>query len=164
MSETNAGTWLLVGIAILGVLVAVPLISAHGDGIAPEEPSENWTEQDRHDEQPIRMPAHGETQPDGNVTTWMAAHMGINASEWQSAHDGTNATAWMAAHMGVNASEWQSTHMNATAWSDGHASVNESEWPGDGDSVGSHPHAPNDGDATDRHDERGGMYGGGHGC
>ncbi|WEL20534.1 hypothetical protein [Halorhabdus sp. BNX81] len=118
MSETNAGTWLLVGIAILGVLLAVPLISAHGDGIAPEEPSENWTEQERHDDQPVRMPAHDLTHSDGNVTTWMAAHIGINASEWS-------------------------------------------------DDVGIHPDAPNDGDAADRHDERGshgGTYKGGHGC
>lgn len=118
MSETNAGTWLLVGIAILSVLLAVPLISAHGDGIAPGEPSENSTEQDRHDGQPIRMPAHGLTQSDGTVTTWMAAHMGVNASEWP-------------------------------------------------DDVEIHPGAPNDGDATDRHDVRGGhrgTYKGGHGC
>ncbi|CCQ33162.1 hypothetical protein HLRTI_002707 [Halorhabdus tiamatea SARL4B] len=121
MSETNAETWLLVGIAILGVLLAVPLISAHGDGIAPEEPSENSTEQDREDEQRVRMPAHDATHPDGSVIERMTAHMGVNASEWL----------------------------------------------GDGDSIGSHPHAPNDGDAADRHDERGGhggMYGGEHGC
>lgn len=121
MSETNAGTWLLVGIAILGVLIAVPLSSAHGNGIAPDEAHENWTEQDHHDEQRVRMPAHGATHPDGSAIEWMATHMGVNASEWS----------------------------------------------GDGDSIRSHPHAPNDGDAADRHDQRGGhggMYGGGHGC
>ncbi|ACV11311.1 hypothetical protein Huta_1135 [Halorhabdus utahensis DSM 12940] len=153
MAEPNAVTWFLVGIAILGVVIAVPLISAHGDGITVDEPHENGTEQDRHDDQRIRMHAYGPSHPDGNTTAWMAAHMGMTEIEWRSTH--------------INTTEWRTTHANATVWNSGHAGVNESGWPGDGNSVGIHPHASIDGDPTDRHDERGGhggMYGGGHGC
>ena len=78
MTTYTVGRWLLVGIAILGLALLAPVVSAHGTGpTADEAPSYNAT-------------AEG-------WATWMEAQM--------TDHMGPDSVEWMEAHMGVPVDE-----------------------------------------------------------
>ena len=78
MTTYNVGRWLLVGIAIFGLALLAPVVSAHGTGpTADEAPPYNAT-------------AEG-------MATWMEAPM--------TDHMGPGAVEWMEAHMGVTVDE-----------------------------------------------------------
>ena len=75
---TTLGRWLLVALAILGVAILTPAVSAHGTG-------------------PAATDGAAYAPPgDGNATDWtawmearMTEHVGPGALEWMEAHTGT---------------------------------------------------------------------------
>jgi len=100
MTNLPTGRWLLVGLAIIAVVMAAPLASAHGPG--PTATAANET-----------PPYNGTTD---DWAAWMEAHM--------AEHMGPGAVEWMEAHMGLTV-EQMSEHMaddgdgHAGPWMDG---------------------------------------------
>jgi len=134
MTETNVGIWLVVGFAVLGLLVAVPAISAHGnDTVLDNETTTDGTSQD------------------GERIAWMAEHvtsdMGVNASEWMTTHEG------------VNNSEWTDSE-NGSLGPIAHAPIDN----GDVQHDEYQDRPGNDHDERDDRQGHGGMHSGGHGC
>ena len=78
MTTYNVGRWLLVGIAILGLALLAPVVSAHETGPTADD-----------------VPPYNPTA--GTWATWMEAQM--------TEHLGPGAAEWMEAHMGVSVDE-----------------------------------------------------------
>lgn len=83
MTNRNLGRWLLVALAIVGLALAVPVVSAHGE--EPTQGNETAAE---------GTPAAGET---ADWAAWMDGHM--------TDHMGPDAVDGMEAHMGATVDE-----------------------------------------------------------
>ncbi|WP_135666948.1 hypothetical protein [Halorhabdus rudnickae] len=78
MTNLKSGRWLLVVVAIIGIAVALPAVSAHGnETTADDAPTNNATAEE--------------------WATWMDGHM--------TEHMGSGAVEWMESHMGVTVNE-----------------------------------------------------------
>ncbi|WP_135663890.1 hypothetical protein [Halorhabdus rudnickae] len=158
MTETNAVIWLVVGLALLALLVAVPAISAHGNGTVPENATAtDGPYQTTIDERAVWMADHMTTRWGANATEWMDVHMGMS-DRWTSAQTGMNDSEWMRAHMGVNG-EWTDDE-NASVGPFTHAPAGENAHHDEyhDDSVSGY------GDHHDDQQGYRGMNGRGHGC
>ena len=78
MTNFKLGRWLLVALAIVGLVFAAPVVSAHGTDTTPDDaPADNATA--------------------GEWATWMEAQM--------TEHMGPGSVEWMESHMGVTVDE-----------------------------------------------------------
>jgi len=78
MTNFELGRWLLVALAMLGLALAAPVVSAHGNDTTADD-----------------APPYDETADDW--AAWMAEHM--------TDHMGSGAVEWMESHVGVTADE-----------------------------------------------------------
>lgn len=79
MTNFTLGRWLLVAVAVLGLALAVPVVSAHGDDAATGTTTTDF-------------PANNATA--AQWTAWMDDHM--------TDHMGPGSVEWMESHMGVS--------------------------------------------------------------
>ncbi|GGC66141.1 hypothetical protein [Haloferax sulfurifontis] len=86
MTNFELGRWLLAALAIVGLAVAAPVVSAHGDEPATDDAA----------------------PPDGTAAEWaawmesqMAEHMGPESVEWMESHTGVTVDG-MARYMADN--------------------------------------------------------------
>lgn len=78
MTEIKFGRWLLVAFAIVGLAVAAPVVSAHGnDTTADDAPTDNATADDWATWMEVQMTEH---MGPGSVE-WMESHMGVTVDE-----------------------------------------------------------------------------------
>ncbi|AUV84506.1 hypothetical protein C2R22_23470 (plasmid) [Salinigranum rubrum] len=78
MTNFELGRWLLVALAIIGLAVAVPAVSAHGtDTAADDTPPYNGTADDWAAWMEAQMTEH---MGPGSVE-WMESHMGVTVDE-----------------------------------------------------------------------------------
>ncbi|WP_255196971.1 hypothetical protein [Halorarius litoreus] len=77
MTTFKLGRWLLVALAIVGLAFAAPVVSAHSNDTAADDPPYDGTVAD--------------------WTAWMEAHM--------TQHMGSGSVEWMESHMGVTVDE-----------------------------------------------------------
>lgn len=87
MTNFPIGRWLLVGIAILGLALFVPVVSAHGNDTVTDAPPYDGTADEWTKWMETQMTAH---MGPGSVE-WMESHMGATVEEMGRgmANDGT---------------------------------------------------------------------------
>ncbi|WP_433633535.1 hypothetical protein [Halomicrococcus sp. NG-SE-24] len=81
MPDLKTGRWLLVALAVVGIAIAVPAVSAHGD----EAPAQNTSAQDRTEADWMNWMEMQITSHMGPDTVeWMESHMGVTIDEMPS--------------------------------------------------------------------------------
>jgi len=146
MTNITAGRWLLVAIAVVGLALVAPLVSAHGNDTTTDHP---YNETD--------APPHNGTAAEWE--DWMESHM----AEYM----GPGSVAWMETHMGVSIEEMaqQMADGNYTGHSLGYGAPGSGGYgmhgTGYGGDYGTHA---DDTHRDDTHRGGYGMAGRGHGC
>ncbi len=144
MTTIKIGRWLLVALAIVGLTMAAPAVSAHG------------TETTAHGGSPFDGPADERTTDEWTAdewTAWMQSQM--------TRHMGPGAVEWMESHMGVSVEQMgqfmadgnhRGPGMTARGGMAGNGGTYGGGMYGSGGTYGGGMTGP------------GGMYGAGHGC
>jgi hypothetical protein len=77
MTTYTIGRWLLVALAILGLALAAPAVSAHGDEPTVDDHPDDATA----DEWAAWMEAHMTDHMGADGVAWMESHMGVTVEE-----------------------------------------------------------------------------------
>jgi len=78
MTNFKLGHWLIVAIAVVGLAVALPVVSAHGnETTADDAPTNNATA----DEWATWMEGHMNEHMGSGSVEWMESHMGVTVDE-----------------------------------------------------------------------------------